>query len=405
LDDKGGWRFLAVPEGSGRKPEWLSAAIKVAADGGRGFQFRYADSTGKIQWSDQLPTIEKALAASEGQPAATVAESRGLTLIEAEENPNRQTVRSLVDKFLARKEGKKSPATVGAYTFILNEFASQLPKGVNFIDQITADILELYFRWLQKRGAAPKTISNKLLVVCFLLKFAGVKNPSKLIEMPNVEDEPVIPYESDELRKIFEIATPEEFLIFNFFLSTGCREAEVSHAQWEDIDWKKSEYIVRPKQWVDRSGDAKVFTVKNHEHRRVPLTRDVVALLKARQKDSTSVWLFPNRDNQPQGHFLRTLKNIALRAGLNCGRCQTTRVVGIDENKKSVAVSCKTHPECEKHYLHRLRKTRATLWQENQVPIRTVQHWLGHKSLETTQKYLGVTDSGKLQEHINVPMY
>ena len=36
---------------------------------------------------------------------------------------------------------------------------------------------------------------------------------------------------------------------------------------------------------------------------------------------------------------------------------------------------------------------------------RTIQHWFGHKSLETTMKYLGVKDSAGLQKEINLPMY
>ena len=43
----------------------------------------------------------------------------------------------------------------------------------------------------------------------------------------------------------------------------------------------------------------------------------------------------------------------------------------------------------------------ATRWQEHGIPLRTVQAWLGHKNLETTQRYLGVTDSGKLRGQID----
>jgi integrase len=43
----------------------------------------------------------------------------------------------------------------------------------------------------------------------------------------------------------------------------------------------------------------------------------------------------------------------------------------------------------------------ATRWQGHQIPLRTVQAWLGHKNLETTQRYLGVTDSGKLRGQID----
>jgi hypothetical protein len=63
FDAKGGWRFLPVPGGRGRRPEWLVIAEKSATNGGRGFQFRYADSSGKIQWSDQYRSIDEAGAA------------------------------------------------------------------------------------------------------------------------------------------------------------------------------------------------------------------------------------------------------------------------------------------------------------------------------------------------------
>jgi site-specific recombinase XerC len=51
--------------------------------------------------------------------------------------------------------------------------------------------------------------------------------------------------------------------------------------------------------------------------------------------------------------------------------------------------------------LHRLRKTAATRWSHNGISVRTIQAWLGHKSLETTMLYLGVQDSNKLQTNVN----
>jgi integrase len=74
--------------------------------------------------------------------------------------------------------------------------------------------------------------------------------------------------------------------------------------------------------------------------------------------------------------------------------------------KRDVKKSCLTHPVCEKHYLHRLRKTRATFWHDEQhVSSRTIQYWLGHKNLETTEKYLGITPTAKLRAEINAPMF
>jgi integrase/recombinase XerD len=111
--------------------------------------------------------------------------------------------------------------------------------------------------------------------------------------------------------------------------------------------------------------------------------------------------VFLNKEGKPDNHFLRKLKRIALHAGLNCGQCRTTMTVGKGKHKKEVGVSCKRHSVCEHIYLHRFRKTCATRWQEHGIPLRTVQAWLGHKNLETTQRYLGVTDSKKLRPQID----
>jgi integrase len=404
LDPKGGWRFIPVPEGKGRKPEWLAVAIKMAAEGGRGFQFRLSNAN----WSDQFRTIEQAQNAAANAPAQRAAIERGLTIAEATNtaNADRIPIKSAVESYLARKRGKKSNATVSRYTYILNEFVSQLPRYVKFVDQINHQVLEDFFQFLTKNKAAPKTIKDKIMNVCFLLKFAGVKDPSKMIELPTVEDEPVEPYTAEDLKALFGAMTDEETVRYRFFLDTACREAEVAHAQWDDMDWKKSEYIVRTKTWTAPNGASKSFTTKNHKSRRVPLSQELVKLLRKREKESGSVWIFPNGDGQPEGHFLRKFKKIAHTAGLNCGRCTTIRVIGQYENKKKVASSCADDPQgCEKHYLHRLRKTRATFWHENGVSLRTIQHWLSHESLETTMKYLGIKDSAGLQKEINLPMY
>ena len=123
------------------------------------------------------------------------------------------------------------------------------------------------------------------------------------------------------------------------------------------------DYVVRARvtALLLRNSITNEYTTKNHKSRRVPLSQELVKLLRKRQKASGSVWLFPNDDGQPEGHFLRKFKKIARTAGLNCGRCISTRVVGQYENKKAVTSSCADNPEgCAKHYLHRLRKTRAT---------------------------------------------
>jgi Site-specific recombinase XerD len=155
------------------------------------------------------------------------------------------------------------------------------------------------------------------------------------------------------------------------------------YATWDDVDFKQRKFHV--------TGDGKEdvnFVPKNHEERWIPLTTELLELLKERKHKAKGRWIFSNEDRKPEGHFLRKFKAIAKKAGLNCGRCKTTIMDGKYHLRKPTEVSCETRPVCEQHYLHRLRKTCATRWLRNGIDLMTLRSWLGHKSLAVTQIYL-----------------
>jgi len=69
-------------------------------------------------------------------------------------------------------------------------------------------------------------------------------------------------YRPDELKALFAAATPDEWLLFQFFLCTGAREQEVMYAEWNDIDFVDGLFTVRAKaDW----------TPKDYEEREIPL--------------------------------------------------------------------------------------------------------------------------------------
>ena len=75
---------------------------------------------------------------------------------------------------------------------------------------------------------------------------------------------------------------------------------------------------------------------------------ELVDLLKARKKNAPHPrWIFVNEDGRPDNHFLRKLKRIAHRAGLNCGHCKTTVTKGKYETKREVEVTCATDPSAK----------------------------------------------------------
>ncbi len=382
-----GWRYQRVGEGRGKRTGDLQPPFYVRPT-----------LLGEQKWQRlKADTFSDAKQEAEQFDAVLEAASKGLTVAEADEisNLNRVTTKAAVDAFLAQKQSK-SPKTISQYKNALKQFLEALtPCKVKFLDQITDDVLRKYKTHLEREGYAGKTIDTRLNVVYFLLKKNGITARLPRDEMPTIEEETAVPYSDEEIDKLFATMDEESRIRYKFFLGTGCRDKEVTFAAWKDIDFTKREYHIRRKEDVG-------FTPKSHESRTVPLPVSLVDALNARRKTHpTDRWIFVNENGRPDNHFLRKLKRIALRAGLNCGQCKTTVTLGKYDHKKETGVTCKTHPVCEHIYLHRFRKTCATRWQEHGIPLRTVQAWLGHKNLETTQRYLGVTDSGKLRGQID----
>ena len=401
----GKWRYLRAG-GRGRR-----SAAEVSGP----FYMRHAGTAGRQVWTPaKADTLEDAKVEAEKLSRGLAAESSGLDVrgLDKITNANRVTIADAVKDFLTLK-ASKSKGTVRAYTLHLNEFQEAIGQRVRYLDDVEAATLRKFKEFMAQKGHAGKTQHNRLLTVIFMLKKNGIKNPLAWDEMPVVEVDPAIPFEPAELKKLFAAMTPEEVLRYKFFLGSGAREQEVSFASWKDLDLQKSTFTIRQKPEVG-------FTPKTHETRTVPLPASLVELLKARHKkaDLHQRWIFTNADGKPEGHFLRKLKVIALRAGLNCGHCtsETADITNVqrgeafnkkfgdgkkffenwDEARKpqklTRTVTCKTHPVCEHWILHRFRKTCGTRWSEAGVPVRTIQHWLGHKDLATTMRYLGTGD-------------
>jgi integrase/recombinase XerD len=381
----GKWRYRGVKAGPGHKHSDLDGP----------FYLRYSVD-GRQTYSTGYPTLDEAREAGQKLKTALEAKAKGLTVPELDElsNANRTPIKRTIDEFLELKRGKAAKTRV-AYRLHLDQFIESLKNKIRFMDEITADTLRGYNKFMEANGLSGKTRHNRLMTVFFLLKKNDMKNPFPWDEMPTIEEEPAVAYSSDELDKLFAEMNAGEKLRYNFFLGSGCRDKEVTYASWKDLDFERGTYHVRRKEDVG-------FNPKSHESREVPLPTDLLTMLReAKKKPTHPGWIFVNDDGRPDNHLLRKLKRIALRAGLNCGHCKSIVTKGKGDNKREVEVSCKTDPVCEHWYLHRLRKTCATRWQENGIPVRTIQTWLAHKNLETTMLYLGVTDVEKLRGEID----
>jgi integrase len=145
----------------------------------------------------------------------------------------------------------------------------------------------------------------------------------------------------------FDSCIETEYLKMSYFLQSGCREQEVAHAELCDLDPKTSTLHVQPKphrQWK----------VKDKEDRFIPLPVWLVKrLLELHAGKGPHQLLFPNSGGNVEGHFLRQIQQIALRAGLNCGSCEST-VAG-------KPITCEKNACCSRWSCHAFRRTYATI--------------------------------------------
>jgi integrase len=382
---EGKWRYRPIREGRGVKTGELPPPFYVhpRLTGGSQPWLRLDAQT----FADAKKECETVVVTQE-------ADRLGLTVAEMEDklNSDRVTIAAAVRKFM-EDNADKAPKTIQQYALALKQFVEST-RG-RFVDEVTESTLKHFKRRLEDEGYAPKTIDTRLNVVFFMLKDNNVKARIPAKYMPTVEEEPAEPYTDDELDQLFGAMNPEQRVRYRFFLGSGCRDREVTFAAWRDIDFDANTYVVRRKEDVK-------FKPKTHESRTIQLPASLVRELKARRdKHPDDRWIFLSKEGKPDNHFLRKLKKIALQAGLNCGQCRSTITVGEYSGKKQIEVTCKTHPVCEHYILHRFRKTCATRWLHAGMSMRDIQIMLGHKSLATTQKYLGKSEPAKLQPQVD----
>ena len=277
-----------------------------------------------------------------------------------------------IDTYVSQLRLFRAPKTVREAKRILELLGAQLPGAA--IQAVTREDLLRHMASLQDQGLGLRTISNHITRIGALLRRHKIVDLLSREDKPQYDEPEVDAYDSEELTALFAAATPEERMLFEFFLGTGFREQEVMFCSWRNVDFNGKVIAVKSKPELG-------FRPKDKQERSVPVPDSLIASLKARKRKSTSMFVFPGPSGSPDGHFLRTLQKLAFRAGLNCGEC-------FSKSGKS----CAKNSTCGEWGLHKFRKTFATMHSEAGVPAPTIQRWLGHSSLSTTLRYLAAAD-------------
>jgi len=286
---------------------------------------------------------------------------------------NRTPLRSSLDLWITEVTARRAIKTAAAYRKMVVLFVESCKK--EFVEDLERSDITAFLDHLRSLGLAPRTSFNRVTYLRSYLRWAGRVSILTGSDLPRYTEKVVTAYGEREIRQMLKVATDEEAILIEFLVGTGLREGEVMHACFADIDFDRRLITVQDKPQYK-------FKVKDREERAVPISTSLTAsLLMRRSHKSSNHLIFPAPNGQPDGHLLRRLKALHLRAGLNCGRC-------VSKGGKS----CVDHPVCQKATLHKARKTFATLLSEAGMSLQTISLILGHSNLETTQKYLATAD-------------
>jgi integrase len=248
--------------------------------------------------------------------------------------------------------------------------------GNRAIDSIEADDVVDFVLVLEDKDLAPKTIRNIVATLSALFNFArspqrrwAAVNPCAGVDLPAVTTTEQIRFLTlDEVDALVEHARPGEFhaldrAIFLTAAMTGLRKGELLALRWQDVDWSAARVRVRVRRNYVRG---EFGTPKSRRSTRsVPMADEVAGELdrlykvSRHQGDGDLVFAHPLTGGPlPKANVTRRMRAALKAADLDSS-----------------------------HRFHDLRHTFGTRMAAAGVPMRTLQEWMGHKDLATTQIY------------------
>jgi integrase len=267
------------------------------------------------------------------------------------DDSGRVTLAAAAEKYFENCEARGlDPETIRKYRAAVDPFVEHC--GATYVDECQGNkqVLLNYMGWLRKPSAPKRkhsnperTLANRVGDVRIFLKEFGITKLLKKNEEPKYHEKKIVAHPDDELDVLYAAADAEETFLLDFFTGSMARDHE-AYGKYGD---------------PDLTGTTLTLYGKHHKTRTVEVTERLGDAIRNRRKRNKSTRLFVNRNGKPDKHLLRTLQNLAKKAGASF------------------------HTE-----LHKLRKTGASRRYLAGVPLPTLMLELGHESLAVTQDYL-----------------
>jgi integrase len=274
-----------------------------------------------------------------------------------------------IEKYLEQIDALKKPNTHRKYEAVLKRFAKFFRES-NSIDAISGDDLTRFIVALKKdHKLGANTVLHNAVIVAQFLKRHGRSGITRELQLPERITSLPKEYRDEDLGRFFDACYDFERALFSTFLLTGFREQEVMYLFWRDINFELRTVRVTAKPELG-------FYPKRWEDREIPAPAELIAELQKHTRRPNCQFVFPSPTGNREQHMLDRCKAVAKRAGLDPAKFD----------------------------LETFRFTYATRMLRQGFDVRTVQHWMGHKSLETTMRYLvPATDVRGRLDQVKIP--
>jgi integrase len=351
------------------------------ADGARVYYGKFRDSSGR-QVKRKIGPV-RTPHCPDGLTKAQ-AEARLRDLIAAVQTvapvEHARTLETAAEAWIAHLEATGvKPSTVRAYRAALGKWF--LPTlGTRSLDRIAETDVEHCMAQMRTAGRSDKSVRNYVGVLRALYNYAGDRrrrwathNPVADVELPRNPTYTEIRYLTpDEVWALVDAARPGELYALDRALyltaaQTGLRIGELQALDWRSVDFVHSRIRVR-RTW-DRK--ARIFTApkSRRSQRSVPMPDAVAAELERMLRtyhpdvvdpDPDSLVFGDPRTGEPLGWRVMYER---IRAALEAARLDTA------------------------FGFHNLRHSYGTALAAQGISMRTLQELMGHKDIQTTQRY------------------
>ena len=282
--------------------------------------------------------------------------------------------------FLALVRGHRGATTVARYVDCLVRFLCWLEAQGGNIAQVPMATFDAWQKWLRlsmRHGA-----NWQMLQVAAVRNFYDWRqsrdmgpNCARDLRGPRERPRPARKYTTQQLQGMLAAVRGytndserlRDTALLLFLLATGARREEVSRLDLQDMELGKNTGVAH-------------LNGKGAKHRDVPFEGPVVTALQE--------WLL-HREGLPYLHATD-----AVFVGIN-GRTQGSRltVTGVE---RRIAIAGKAAGMRKGQWgVHRFRVTFATLLYDAGAGIEEIRRLLGHESIETTRRYIDVSERAR----------